>query len=360
MAAAPPAPGQGAPSPTGGSEGCWRLGEARAAFHRGAGTWCPDRRPCVGPVCPYKGDRAARREGVRGRAACFSPALREDGFLTRCRLYSQQINNFLSRQQCWPVCVSVGVSRCPPSRAFPPAVPSVRGGSAPLAAGSSVLVLGSFQLCVTITSSCDGCRCGSIPVTVRVPEVAGKHGGWRGGTAQLREAALGFAACLAWWNGKASRRASTRGGRRCTLPSVPACNGCWRCSRSTNLGAPGTPGAAKRLALNPTAACVTQECLHSCARSHEPVHTCSPLLGAPVRSGAHLHGRAPCVAPAPSLPSPAAPARSTDTSPLCGHTTWHPAFRRSAGNAVCSTGSAVFCSLFISPGVVPQVGDCSS
>lgn len=97
--------GSGRPESRGGSGGSRRLGEARAAFHPGMGTWCPDRRPCVGPVSQYKGDRAARGEGARGRAGGFSPALREDGFLTRCRLYSQQINNFLSRQQCWPLCV---------------------------------------------------------------------------------------------------------------------------------------------------------------------------------------------------------------------------------------------------------------
>lgn len=51
----------------------------------------------------------ARGGGRRG----FSPALREDGFLTRCRLYSQQINNFLSRQQCRPVCVCVCVPVSP-------------------------------------------------------------------------------------------------------------------------------------------------------------------------------------------------------------------------------------------------------
>lgn len=120
--------GSGRPESRGGSGGSRRLGEARAAFHPGMGTWCPDRRPCVGPVSQYKGDRAARGEGARGRAGGFSPALREDGFLTRCRLYSQQINNFLSRQQCWPlcVCVRVHVCRClplPSQPCFPPAPP---------------------------------------------------------------------------------------------------------------------------------------------------------------------------------------------------------------------------------------------
>lgn len=135
--------GQGAPSPRGerGPSAC--LGEARAAFHPGVGTWCPDRRPCVGPVSQYKGDRAARREGARGREErLFSSAPGGWAFLTRCRLYSQQINNFLSRQQCRPVCVCAcvpGSPRCPPRRAPPPLLLCTEGlqhGGSPVLAPS--------------------------------------------------------------------------------------------------------------------------------------------------------------------------------------------------------------------------------
>lgn len=145
--------------------------------------------------------------------------------MTRCRLYSQQINNFLSRQQCWPVCV--GVSHRPPSRASPPSLLCTEGScrSPQVPCPGLLPAVRNHH----IQPSCDGRAVGAsrwerragCELPVRVAGVAGKHVGWRGGTARLWEAALGFAACLAWWN----RRASTRGDHRYTLPSVPACAG---------------------------------------------------------------------------------------------------------------------------------------
>lgn len=217
--------------------------------------------------------------------------------MTRCRLYSQQINNFLSRQQCWPVCV--GVSHRPPSRAFPPSLLCTEGpcGSPQVPCPGLLPAVRSHH----IQPSCDGRRRGSIPTRalgrLRAAGVGGRGGGEARWVAGRDDTALGSSSGLCSLSGLVEQE-SEHTERPPVYASLRPCL-CWRCSRSTNpargTGAPGTPAAAKHLALNPTAVCVTQERLHSCARSHEPVHMRSPLLGAPVCSSTHVHGRAPRV-----------------------------------------------------------------
>lgn len=201
----------------------------------------------------------ARGGGRRG----FSPALREDGFLTRCRLYSQQINNFLSRQQCRPVCVCV--CRClplPSKTCSPP--PAAHGGSA-----ADFLrprpQLGSLQLCVTIRLSpaamaASGASWRARPgceLMVRVQEVAGKHTGWRRGNVRLQEGALGSAACLAEHLAKReSEQASECTGqsparrRLCAcLHRVPGMQNSCRTKSACRTGAAATPAAAEGFGL---------------------------------------------------------------------------------------------------------------
>lgn len=106
-------------------------------------------------------------------------ALREDGFLTRCRLYSQQINNFLSRQQCWPLCVCACVSVSPTAlpTLFSPLLPTAHGGSAPLAGDflHPHPQLGFFQLCGTarLGPAVTATSLGSIPAGALGPAVNG-------------------------------------------------------------------------------------------------------------------------------------------------------------------------------------------
>lgn len=217
--------------------------------------------------------------------------------------------------------------------------------------------------------------------------MAGKHVGWQGKKAQLQEGALGFAACLAerlvkWESKQASKHAGQPPAHACLcacLCRVLEMQGSRRTKPACQTAAPATPAAAKSLALNLVVVCVTQEYLHSCTHSHEPVHTRLPLLVAAVCSRTCLpvcHGCAPCVPPARSLPSPC--------NPFPHHPACTSAWKR-AGLPACppqhrylslvwahNMAYSIFwecspflwqhCVLFLMyiPGVVPQVGNCSS
>lgn len=172
----------------------------------------------MGPV-PSPWGRGARVPGLSlpakatrllpGRAPGESGSLssstsREGWFLTHCRLYSQQINNFLLWQRHWPVSACAGGSHCPPSRLSPLPEGPCRTSRHPRPQ------LGSFQLRRAVRSSPavpaaasgtsrreqgPGCE-----LMMRVPEVAGKRLGWRRGRRSSRKELpppLGFAAALA-------------------------------------------------------------------------------------------------------------------------------------------------------------------
>lgn len=119
--------GSGATSPTLGAE-LPHLGESRPCSTPG---WGHSAQPVPTPS-PW--GRGARVPGLslptkatglpagraRGEPGSLCSGTSGEGWvLTRCRLYSQQINNFLSWQQRWPVRVHAGGSRCPPSRLSP-------------------------------------------------------------------------------------------------------------------------------------------------------------------------------------------------------------------------------------------------
>lgn len=203
----------------------------------------------------------------------------------------------------------------PPPAASPPHLPP-----SPSPAG----LLPAVRSC-QIQPSCAGRGLGSIPagegpgceLMVRVPEVAGKRLGWRRG-----------------------RRSSRKRSSGCLLASQPpAAHAGLRLGQSQlRMGAPGS---------NLGMAFVSRVLagLHTRAGRSSPCAVCSvhPILSAhshPESSWKRLPALSVCPAEA-QAPLP------------CG-------IGRSAGNASHSSGGDCVLFLIYIPGVVPQVGDCSS
>lgn len=181
----------------------------------------------------------------------------------------------------------------------------------------------------------------------------------------------------AWRNGKASRQASTRGSHQHTLASAPACAGCWRrraaAGQTRHAGREHWPPQLLQSAwhliswwyVSPKSTCIavhartspsTRACCSSwwqlaCARTSlcaVAVLCMPPACSLPSPCNPFPH-RPACTAAWKRAGLPACPPQHRYLSLVWAHNIAY-SIGRSAGNAVHSSGSIVFCSLCISPG----------